>query len=76
MSNIYFTRFLLQYHSRKKGKGFSLFLWILPTLLAVVHILQESSSNKYVYVKYKIMYPLHQIKSNETITNSPDNENN
>ena len=46
MSNIYFTRFLLQYHSRKKGKGFSLFLWILPTLLAVVHILQESSSNK------------------------------
>ena len=70
MSNIYFTRFLLQYHSRKKGKGFSLFLWILPTLLAVVHILQESSSNK------KIMYPLHQIKSNKTITKSPDNENN
>ena len=59
MSNIYFTRFLLQYHSRKKGKGFSLFLWILPTLLAVVHILQESSSNK------KILYvstSSHQIK--------------
>ena len=59
MSNIYFTRFLLQYHSRKKGKGFSLFLWILPTLLAVVHILQES---KAVPIKRLC---IHFIKSNQ-----------
>ena len=42
MSNIYFTRFLLQYHSRKKGKGFSLFLWILTrTICSGAHIARK-----------------------------------